>query len=183
MSAIYDIPANRLDGTPGSLRDFAGKVVLVVNVASKCGLTPQYDALQKLYAAERERGLIIAGFPSNDFMGQEPGTSDEIATFCSTNYGVDFPLFEKISVAGESAHPLYRALMDAQPNATKKSDDFRKRLEGFGHKPPSESAILWNFEKFLIGRDGNVVARFAPDVAPDDPLVRDAIEKELAKPA
>ena len=180
-STIYDIPAKRIDGTPSSLAEFAGKVVLVVNVASACGLTPQYEALEKLYESERERGLVIAAFPSNDFGAQEPGTSEEIVQFCTSKYNVTFPLFEKIVVKGEGKHPLYAFLTSEAPTATKHGDEFREKLAGYGVKPDSESGILWNFEKFLIGRDGCVVARFAPDVTPDDPLVREAIERELAK--
>jgi glutathione peroxidase len=184
MSTVYDIPVEKIDGAPASLAEFAGKVLLVVNVASKCGLTPQYAALESLYTAQRERGLVVLGFPANNFGAQEPGTNPEIATFCSTTYGVDFPIFSKISVKGEDQHPLYRALIDAQPTATEKpGSDFRAKLAGYGITQEKPTDVFWNFEKFLIGRDGTVVARFAPDVTPDDPLVVDAIERELAKPA
>ena len=184
MSTVYEIPVEKIDGAPTSLAEFAGKVLLVVNVASKCGLTPQYEALESLYTAERERGLVILGFPANNFGAQEPGTNPEIATFCSTTYGVDFPIFSKISVKGADQHPLYRTLIDAQPRATEKpGSDFKAKLAGYGVKPDAPSDVLWNFEKFLIGRDGNVVARFAPDVTPGDALLVDAIDRELAKPA
>jgi glutathione peroxidase len=180
-STIYDIPAKRIDGTESSLGDFAGKVVLVVNVASACGLTPQYEALEKLYEAQRERGLVIAAFPANDFGAQEPGSNEEIAQFCSTKFNVTFPMFEKIVVTGAEKHPLYDYLTNAQPAKTGDADGFRKNLVGYGIAPTSDPEVLWNFEKFLIGRDGSVVARFAPSVTPDDPAIIAAIEKELAK--
>jgi glutathione peroxidase len=163
---VLDIPANKIDGAPSSLREFAGHVILVVNVASACGLTPQYEALEKLYESQRGRGLVVVGFPSNDFGAQEPGSNEEIAQFCSTKFGVQFPMFEKIAVKGAEQHPLYASLVAAQPAAQEKPED-----------------VLWNFEKFLIDRSGNVVARFAPDIPPDDPIVLEAIEAELAKPA
>jgi glutathione peroxidase len=181
---LYDIPATRIDGTPARLGDYAGKVLLIVNVASACGLTPQYEGLEKLYEAQRARGLEILGFPTNDFGAQEPGSNAEIASFCSTNFGVEFPMFEKISVKAETRHPLYRSLIAAQPIARQKpGSDFRAKLAGHGVTPERPDDVLWNFEKFLVGRKGQVVARFAPDVAPGDPLLTDAIEAELAKPA
>jgi glutathione peroxidase len=184
MSTVLDIPVDRIDGTPASLAAYAGKVILVVNVASKCGLTPQYAGLESLYTAQRDRGLVVVGFPANNFGAQEPGTNPEIATFCSTTYGVDFPIFSKISVKGEDTHPLYQALIDAQPAATEKpGSDFRAKLAGYGITQEKPTDVFWNFEKFLIGRDGTVVGRFAPDIAPDDALLVDAIERELAKPA
>jgi glutathione peroxidase len=184
MSAtIYDIPVKTIEGGEGSLRPYAGKVLLIVNVASKCGLTPQYEALEKLYESERSRGLVVVGFPANDFGAQEPGTNEEIAEFCSTKFGVQFPLFEKISVKGDARHPLYSELIAAQPTADGNGNEFREKLAGYGVTPDSPAGILWNFEKFVIGRDGRVAARFAPDVAPDDPKVLAAIEAELAKPA
>jgi glutathione peroxidase len=184
MSTVYEIPVERIDGAPASLAEFAGKVVLVVNVASKCGFTPQYAGLEALYKAQRDRGLVIAGFPANNFGSQEPGANPEIATFCSTTYGVDFPLFAKISVKGEDTHPLYRALIDAQPTATEKPNSgFRAQMAGYGITQEKPTDVFWNFEKFLIARDGTVVGRFLSEVAPDDPLLLDAIERELAKPA
>ena len=181
MSALYDIPVERIDGTPAALREYAGQVLLIVNVASKCGLTPQYAGLESLYAAQRDRGLVLLGFPANDFGAQEPGANAEIATCCSTTYGVDFPMFSKISVKGAGQHPLYRALVDAQPAATEKpGSDFRAKLAGYGITQDEPTDVLWNFEKFLIGRDGSVVARFAPDVSPDDPLLLAALERELS---
>ena len=181
---IYEIPAKKIDGTETSLSEFAGHVLLVVNVASACGLTPQYEELEKLYETQRDRGLVVLGFPSNDFGAQEPGSNAEIAEFCSTKFSVQFPLFEKIAVKGEAQHPLYAKLIEARPEAKENpGSGFRAKLAGYGIKQDRPDDILWNFEKFLIGRDGSVVARFAPDVAPDDPLILEAIEAELAKPA
>ena len=184
MSTVYEIPVHKIDGTPAALKEYAGQVLLIVNVASKCGLTPQYEGLEKLYAAQRARGLQILGFPANNFGAQEPGTNAEIATFCSTSYGVTFPMFEKISVGGDDRHPLYRELIAAQPSAAEKSgSDFKAKLSGYGIKQDDPSDVLWNFEKFLIGRNGSVVARFAPDVTADDPILLAAIDREIAKPA
>ncbi len=177
--AIYDIPLKSIDGKATSLGDYKGKVLLVVNVASKCGLTPQYEGLQKLYAEKHGAGLEVLGFPANDFRGQEPGTEEEIASFCSTTYNVEFPLFGKISVVGEKKHPLYQALTAAKPQA-EGGDAFRTKLAGFGIAPNPEPEVLWNFEKFVIGRDGKVVARFTPDVGADDPRLRAALDAALA---
>jgi glutathione peroxidase len=178
--SVYDIPVRRIDGTTARLREYEGKVIMVVNVASACGLTPQYESLEKAFEADGERGLVILGFPSNQFGAQEPGTNAEIAQFCSSSYGVRFPMFEKIDVNGESRHPLYRELIAAQPTAKEKSSEFRVHLAEFGVKPGDPTDIFWNFEKFLIARDGRVVARFAPDVTVDDPLLKEAVEAELA---
>ncbi|MET0369952.1 MAG: glutathione peroxidase [Sphingobium sp.] len=181
MTAIQDIPLKTITGADASLADYAGKVVLAVNVASKCGLTPQYEGLEKLYGAYKDEGLVVAGFPANDFGAQEPGTNDEIAAFCTTNFGVDFPMFEKIVVTGPQKHPLYAALTSAAPSATGNGGAFRDRLKGYGLTPTEEPEVLWNFEKFLIAKDGSVAARFAPDTAPDDAALVAAIESELAK--
>ena len=159
--SIYATSISTLDGQPNALANAAGKVTLVVNVASKCGLTPQYEqleALQKQYAA---KGFTVVGVPCNQFMGQEPGTSEEIASFCSTTYGVTFPLTEKIDVNGDARHALYSALT---PVADADGVD---------------GDIRWNFEKFLVNRDGAVVARFHPKTAPDAPEVISAIESAL----
>jgi glutathione peroxidase len=181
-AAIYDIPLHSITGEPTSLGDFKGKVLLVVNVASKCGLTPQYEGLEKLYELYRGQGLVIAGFPANDFKQQEPGTNDEIQSFCSLNYDVQFPLFSKITVLGPEKHPLYSALTTAQPKAISLSEvPFREKLKGYGIEAQPEPEILWNFEKFLVSRDGEVVARFTPDTQPDAPELTAAIESELAK--
>lgn len=178
-TALYEVPVQAIDGTPASLAPYAGKVLLIVNVASACGLTPQYESLERAFERERERGLVILGFPSNQFGAQEPGTNAEIAEFCSTKFHVQFPMFEKIDVNGPARHPLYEMLVEAQPEATKHNDDFRTKLAGFGHKPATRD-ILWNFEKFLVARDGRVVGRFAPDITIDDPVLREAIDRELA---
>lgn len=150
---------NLIDGTPQRLDAYRGKVVLMVNTASKCGLTPQYEALEKLYREHKDRGLVILAFPANNFAGQEPGTNKEIAEFCTQNYGVTFPVFEKISVKGDDCHLLYRQLA-GQP-------------EPIGGEPK------WNFTKFLIDRSGRVVARFEPRITPDDPRVIEKIKELL----
>ncbi len=160
--SLYDTDIHALDGTAGVLAQQGGKVTLMVNVASKCGLTPQYEALEALYERYRDQGFSVLGFPSNQFGGQEPGSPEEIAEFCSVNYGVQFPIFEKIDVNGEQRHPLYAEL-------TKTAD-----AEGV------DGDIRWNFEKFLVSRDGQVLARFAPQTTPDDPSVVTAIETALA---
>jgi len=181
-TSIYDIPLHTITGTPASLADFKGKVLLVVNVASKCGLTPQYEGLEKLYKQYKDQGLVITGFPANDFKSQEPGSNEEIQSFCSLNYGVDFPLFDKITVVGPEKHPLYAALIEAKPSATSVSDvSWREKLKGYGIEPNPEPELLWNFEKFLVSRNGEVVQRFAPDTTPDAPELVAAIEAELAK--
>lgn len=182
MTAIQDIQLKTINGAPASLADYKGKVLLVVNVASKCGLTPQYEALEGLYRDYREKGLVVMGFPANDFGAQEPGTNAEIQDFCTTNFGVDFPMFAKIAVTGEQIHPLYKQLTQAIPKAAANPGaDFRKRLQDYGMTPNPEPGVLWNFEKFVVGRSGQPVARFSPDVPPNDPMVLQAIEAELAK--
>ena len=158
---LYDIPVKTLSGEDSSLGALAGKTLLVVNVASKCGLTPQYAALEALHARLADRGFSVVGFPCNQFMGQEPGTAEEIEEFCSTTYGVTFPMFEKIEVNGEGRHPIYDELT-AVPDADGAAGD-----------------VQWNFEKFLLGPDGTVLARFRPRTVPDDPEVLAAIEKQL----
>ena len=177
---IYDIPLKTIDGARLTLDRFRGKVLLVVNVASKCGLTPQYEGLEKLYEDKREAGLEVLGFPANDFREQEPGSDEEIKAFCSLNYAVQFPLFSKIVVTGADRHPLYRLLTEAQPQTTGEVP-MRERLKGYGIESEPAPAVLWNFEKFLVGRDGQVVGRFAPDVAADDPRLLQAIGAELEK--
>lgn len=175
------IPLTRNDGSPDTLANHAGKVLLVVNVASKCGLTPQYEGLEKLYKQYAAQGLEVLGFPANDFRGQEPGSDEEIAEFCSLNYGVSFPLFTKGDVTGPDKQPLYAALTEALPTMQGPAAEHRERLRGFGITPTEEPEVLWNFEKFLIGRDGKVAARFAPPVSPDDAALVSALEAELAK--
>jgi glutathione peroxidase len=158
---IYDMPVATLAGEPSSLAPYVGKTVLVVNVASKCGLTPQYEGLERLQKTYEDRGFSVVGFPCNQFAGQEPGSAEEIQTFCSTTYGVTFPLFEKIDVNGEDQSPIYATL-----NQTADA-------EGYA------GDIRWNFEKFLIGPDG-AVQRFAPTVTPEDPILVSAIEAALS---
>jgi glutathione peroxidase len=179
-ASLYDIPVSRIDGRPASLGDYRGKVLLVVNVASECGQTPQYEGLQNLYAAKRAQGLEILGFPANNFGAQEPGSNAEIAAFCTGRFGVEFPMFAKISVVGSDRHPLYDALVAARPEAVD-AEPMRKSLAGYGITPASETDVMWNFEKFVIGRDGKVVARFAPDVTPDDPRLVKALDTALAE--
>lgn len=176
--SLYDIPLKKMDGTTGSLAAYRGNVLLIVNVASKCGLTPQYEGLEKLYQERHAEGLEVLGFPANNFKGQEPGTDAEISSFCAVNYDVHFPLFSKISVLGDDQHPLYAQLTAAQPAATG-DGPFRERLKGYGIDPTNRQDVLWNFEKFLINRQGKVVARFAPDVAADDPRLLRAIDTAL----
>lgn len=159
--SIYDPPLRSLSGEPTSLGDFRGKELLVVNVASKCGLTPQYEGLERLQETYSDRGFSVVGFPCNQFGGQEPGTPNEIATFCATNYGVTFPLFEKIEVNGEGRHPVYEELV-AFPDSDGEAGD-----------------IQWNFEKFLVSPEGDILNRFRPMVDPESPEVIDAIEANL----
>ncbi|MGD0880708.1 MAG: glutathione peroxidase [Acidimicrobiales bacterium] len=158
---IHDVPLHTLSGEPASVGDYRGKTVLLVNVASKCGLTPQYEGLERLQKTYGDKGFTVLGFPCNQFGAQEPGTSDEIATFCSTTYGVTFPLFEKIDVNGDDRNPVYEELT-AFPDADGEAGD-----------------IQWNFEKFLVSPDGTVLHRFRPMVDPEAPEVIDAIEANL----
>jgi glutathione peroxidase len=160
--SLTDIPLTTIDGDATSLADFAGKAVLVVNVASKCGLTPQYEGLERLQQKYGERGFTVIGVPCNQFMGQEPGTAEEIKTFCSTTYGVSFPLLEKSDVNGDTRHPLYAELTQV-PDTEGEAGD-----------------IQWNFEKFLISPDGTVAARFRPRTDPEADEVVAAIEQNLA---
>lgn len=185
MTALYDIPVNAIDGAPSNLGRYKGDVLLVVNVASACGLTPQYEGLEKTFEQYKDKGFQVLGFPANEFAGQEPGTNEEIAAFCSTKFNVQFPMFEKIVVRGEGQHPLYAALVAAKPEAEQTPEQgLKAKLEEYGLlKEWSPGQIMWNFEKFVLNRKGEVVARFAPDVPPDDPRLISAIEAELAKPA
>jgi glutathione peroxidase len=182
--ALYRIPITHIDGRQTTLCEYQGSVVLIVNVASACGLTPQYASLQCLYERYRARGFVVLGFPCNDFGGQEPGSPAEIQQFCAAKFGVRFPLFEKITVNSRDRHPLYRHLIAAQPRARVRPDShFRGQLQCYGFGPENDSDVLWNFEKFLVDRHGNTVGRFAPDTPPDDPVILAAIEKRLADPA
>lgn len=181
MSTIYDFKMKKIDGKEHSLNEYKGKVALIVNVASKCGLTPQYEGLTKLYNQYKDKGLVILGFPANEFMGQEPGTNEEIQEFCTLNYNVEFPMFEKIVVKGEGQHPLYSFLTQKKPEAVQKEGgNLLKLLRDKGLLSGNENDIKWNFEKFLINRHGEIVERFSPDVDPNDPVVLKAVERELA---
>lgn len=180
--SLTEVSLKQMDGGTRTLADYRGKVLLIVNVASKCGLTPQYAGLERLYQDKRAAGLEILGFPANNFAGQEPGSDSEIASFCLRSYDVHFPLFSKISVAGGDRHPLYAGLIAAQPAATG-DGPFRERLKGYGIDAKDTTDILWNFEKFLVSREGAVVGRFAPDVTADDPRLVQAIDAELARGA
>jgi glutathione peroxidase len=161
-SSIYDFTLPSIDGKPMPLADYKGKVILVVNVASRCGFTPQYAALESIYEKYKDQGFVILGFPANNFGGQEPGTNAEIKTFCSAKYNVTFPLYAKVSVKGEDQTPLYKYLTTtANPSLT--------------------GDIKWNFTKFLVDRNGNVVQRFEPQTTPDSPEVVAAIEKALKR--
>ena len=160
--ALYDIPIHTLQGTDARLGDYEGKTLLVVNVASKCGLTPQYEGLERLQKTYADRGFSVIGFPCNQFLGQEPGTAEEIEQFCSTTYGVTFPLMEKIDVNGDDRHPIYAELTEKEDAEGKAGD------------------ITWNFEKFLLSPKGEIVARYRPQVEPEDPTVVGDIEAQLA---
>jgi glutathione peroxidase len=159
--SVYDIPIDSLDGESGKLAEQRGNVALIVNVASQCGLTPQYNGLQRLHERYGDQGFAVLGFPCNQFLGQEPGTPKEIAEFCETSYGVTFPLFEKIDVNGDDQHPLY-AQLNAYADAEGHTGDIR-----------------WNFEKFLVDDDGTIIARFAPQIEPESDEVVSAIEEAL----
>jgi glutathione peroxidase len=159
--SVYDIPLTTIDGTPTSLAEHAGEVLLVVNVASKCGFTPQYAALQQLHESYSDRGFSVLGFPCNQFLFQEPGSAETIAQFCSATYGVSFPMFAKLKVRGRDQHPLYGELTKI-PDANGKA-----------------GGVKWNFEKFLVNRQGEPVGRFRSKVTPDDPAVVSAIESAL----
>jgi glutathione peroxidase len=181
MADLTAIPLTRIDGAGDSLANHKGNVLLVVNVASKCGLTPQYEGLEALYKEKKGKGFEVLGFPANDFGAQEPGTHEEIVEFCNANYGVTFPLFAKADVTGAGKQPLYAALTAAKPDKAGPAEEFRERLKGYGMTPTEDPEVLWNFEKFLIGKDGQVAARFAPGTEPNDPALLGAIEAELAK--
>ena len=161
MSAIHDIETKLLEGDPIALSEYKGKALLVVNVASRCGFTPQYEGLQALYENYKDRGLEILGFPCNQFLAQEPGTEEEIRQFCSSVYSVSFPIFRKIDVNGEDRHPLYE-ILTSKPDADGNAGD-----------------VQWNFEKFLVSPEGDVVGRFRTMITPDDPALVGAIEEQL----
>lgn len=179
-SALEQIAVDTIDGKASNLAAHTGKVRLVVNVASKCGLTPQYTALEAIYRKYKDRGFEVLGFPANDFGAQEPGTEEEIKTFCSSTYDVSFPMFKKISVKGDAQHPLYTKLTTDRPEAKfLPASDFKAKMAGYGIVPATPNEVLWNFEKFLVDRNGEVIERFGPDVPPDSDLVVSAIERAL----
>ncbi|SFM94581.1 glutathione peroxidase [Izhakiella capsodis] len=179
--SLYETPLTTLEGDKTTLGQWQGDVLLLVNVASKCGLTPQYEQLEALQRKYHQQGFNVIGFPCNQFLGQEPGDPQDIKTFCSTTYGVTFPMSGKIDVNGAQRHPLYQQLVAAQPQAVAPPDsDFLARMVSKGRSPKQTGDILWNFEKFLIDRQGNVVARFSPDMLPDDTHILVQIEKALA---
>jgi glutathione peroxidase len=161
IQSIHEVELPRLNGKPESLSAYSGKVVLAVNVASRCGFTPQYAGLQALQDRYADRGFTVLGFPSNQFFHQEPGTAEQIQEFCSLNYGVTFPLFAKLDVKGEGQHPLYSLLSETPDDSGKAGN------------------VSWNFEKFLVGRDGHVVRRFRSKVTPEDPRIVEALEALL----
>lgn len=182
MSAnIYDFSVKRIDGKQISLSEYKGKVLLLVNVASKCGLTPQYDSLEKVYEQYQGKGFEILGFPANEFGAQEPGTNAEIQEFCQSKFGVKFPMFEKIVVKGAGQHPLYHYLTETKPLAqlSANGNAFEEKLKTYGVTRAQKQDILWNFEKFLVNKKGEVVERFSPDMTPDDSAIKKAIETHL----
>jgi glutathione peroxidase len=179
-TSLYEIPVEKIDGVAATLQEHSGEVLLVVNVASKCGLTPQYDgleALQKKFSGEK---FAVLGFPANDFAAQEPGSNADIQQFCTTQFGVTFPMYGKIGVTGPQKHPLYDYLTTQKPE-TEGRERMETKLRGYKMEPTPSPEVVWNFEKFLVSRRGQVVRRFAPDTAPDDPGLIAAIEAELTK--
>jgi glutathione peroxidase len=161
--SMYEFTMKNIDGSDVKLDAYRGKVAMIVNVASKCGLTPQYEGLEALYEKYKDKGFVILGFPANNFLGQEPGTEKEIKEFCTLKYNVTFPMFAKISVKGSDQHPFYTFLTNKQSN------------------PGFDGDITWNFEKFLADKNGKIIARFSPKTVPDDPEILKTIETELAK--
>lgn len=180
--SLLDTKLVTLDGKETTLEEWQGNVLLVVNVASKCGLTPQYEQLENIHKAWHKSGFSVLGFPCNQFLEQEPGSNEEIKTFCSTTYGVTFPMFEKVEVNGPQRHPLYDQLIAARSEAVSpEASGFKELLASKGRAPKQPGDILWNFEKFLIDREGKVVQRFSPDMTPEDPIVMESIKVALAK--
>ena len=179
MDTLFDIPLKTIAGDDTTLAPYKGHVLLIVNTASKCGLTPQYEGLEKLYSTYKHCGFDILGFPANDFAGQEPGTNQEIQKFCEMTFNISFPMFEKVVATGPNKSPLYRTLTNAQPVARIADPEFKNNLRGYGLTVHDAPELTWNFEKFLVNRKGQVVARFAPDTLPTDPALISAIEREL----
>lgn len=181
MTSLLSIPFQRADGSEAKLQDFTAKAILIVNVASKCGLTPQYEGLENIFEQYKEQGLLVVGFPANDFAGQEPGSDEDIQQFCTLNFGVKFPVMKKIVVKGEGQHALYEALTQAEVDrqGTKATSLLHKIAQFFSGRAKSVP-ILWNFEKFLVDAEGEVVARFSPEVLPEDTRILKAIEGILS---
>ncbi len=177
--SIYEIPVKTIDGKDTNLGEYKGKTLLIVNVASKCGLTPQYEGLQALYGEYKDKGVEVLGFPANNYMGQEPGTEDEIKDFCSTNYSVTFPMFSKLSTKGDDQHELYKYLTETKPETDVNDGGLEEKLKGYGSVRSQPSEVLWNFEKFLVSKDGEIAARFAPDVAPNDERLLAKLDAEI----
>lgn len=178
-------PLNKIEftlnnGQKKTLEDYQGKAVLIVNVASKCGLTPQYKNLELVYEKYQDKGLVVLGFPANEFLGQEPGTNEEIQAFCTGTFGIKFPIAQKIVVKGEGIHPLYKELISQWPSRTMNADaSFKERLESHGLITGNPNDIMWNFEKFLISKKGEIIGRFAPDIEANSSIIEGAISKEL----
>ncbi|EFF0612279.1 bifunctional thioredoxin/glutathione peroxidase [Escherichia coli] len=182
QDSILTTVVKDIDGKVTTLEKYAGNVLLIVNVASKCGLTPQYEQLENIQKAWADRGFVVLGFPCNQFLEQEPGSDEEIKTYCTTTWGGTFPMFSKIEVNGEGRHPLYQKLIAAAPTAVAPEESgFYARMVSKGRAPLYPDDILWNFEKFLVGRDGLVIQRFSPDMTPEDLIVMESIKLALAK--
>ncbi len=180
-TSLYDIPLNKIDGSNATFGEHQGRVALIVNVASKCGLTPQYEGLEKLYEKYKDQNFVVLGFPCNDFAEQEPGTEAEIQDFCTASFGVEFPMYSKVNINSEPRHPLYARLIDAKPKAkAAEGGKLMDTLDKNGLLPKHDTDVTWNFEKFLVGRDGRVLGRFAPDISPEDSVLVSAIEDALA---
>jgi len=184
MASLTQIPLTTLDGKPAMIADYPAKAYLLFNAASKCGLTPQYTGLEELYQKYKSKGLEVLGFPANDFAGQEPGSDEEIAKFCSIDYPVTFPMFSKITVVGPDKHPLFAELIAQAPEHIVHGpwrEGLQKYSDANGYPGPNAlPELLWNFEKFLVSADGKVLARFAPDTPPNDPKITEAIDKAIA---
>lgn len=176
MTDIYSIPVKTIDGNETTLGDYKGKAMLIVNVASKCGLTPQYEQLEALYEEKQGDDFVVLGFPCNQFAGQEPGSEQEIKDFCRATFSVQFPMFSKVDVNGDTRHPLYKHLVEKQPVAIQSEDG---KLEGLlkekGLIDEPSTDLMWNFEKFLVDKEGEVVARFRPDITTESPELKSAL--------
>ncbi|QHN04907.1 glutathione peroxidase [Granulicella sp. WH15] len=179
MPSLFEVPLKTIAGESTTLEPYKGRALLIVNTASKCGLTPQYEGLEKLYSTYKHCGFEVLGFPANDFAGQEPGTNEEIQQFCTGSFGVSFPMFEKSVVTGPEKAPLYAELIAAQPEAKTADPGFKDKLRGHGIAVNEAPELTWNFEKFLVNRKGEVVGRFSPETLPTDPILVQAIEAVL----